>query len=141
MSHKDKPALWIAWAIVVGIAAGTLGIGGGIIMVPVLIVALKFKTQHAVGTSLGIVIFTSIGGALGYITNGLNVPGLPAYSLGYVHVPSWLMLTVGGVGMAQVGAMTAHRLPARKLTYVFVAVMFYLGLKMLGVFDLLGLPM
>jgi len=36
--------------------------------------------------------------------------------------------------MAQVGAITAHRLPARQLRYVFIGVMFYLGFRMLGAF-------
>jgi len=43
--------------------------------------------------------------------------------------------------MAQVGAITAHKLPARQLGYIFIAVLFYMGLKMLGVFDWLGLPL
>jgi hypothetical protein len=42
--------------------------------------------------------------------------------------------------MAQVGAMTAHRLPARQLRWIFIAVMLYMGLKMIGIFDWLGLP-
>jgi hypothetical protein len=89
---------------------------------------------------LAVVVFTTIGGALGYVTGGLGVPNLPAYSLGYVHLPSWFLLAVGSVGMAQIGAITAHRLPAKQLMYLFVVVMFYLGLRMLGVFDWLGWP-
>jgi uncharacterized membrane protein YfcA len=42
--------------------------------------------------------------------------------------------------MAQVGVMAAHRLPATELRYVFIAVMAYMGLKMIGVFGWLGLP-
>ena len=138
---KDKPGLWVAWGILAGIVAGILGIGGGVIIVPVLVLALKFKMHHAVATSLAVVVFTTIGGALGYVTGGLGVPNLPAYSLGYVHLPSWFLLAVGSVGMAQIGAITAHRLPAKQLMYLFVVVMFYLGLRMLGVFDWLGWPL
>ena len=102
--------------------------------------ALKFKMHNAVATSLAIMIFTSIGGVVGYIVNGLSVPNLPAYSIGYVNLLSWLLLVVTSVGMAQVGAITAHKLPARQLRYIFIAIMFYVGLKMLGVFDWLDLP-
>ncbi|WP_235855539.1 hypothetical protein [Methanofollis fontis] len=35
----------------------------------------------------------------------------------------------------------AHRLPAKELRYVFIAVMVSMGLKMMGVFSLLGLPL
>ena len=94
--------------------------------------------HSAVATSLAMMIFTSIGGVIGYIVNGLGVPNLPAYSIGYVNLPAWFLLAVTGVGMAQVGAITAHKLPAKQLRYIFIAVMFYMGLKMLGLFDWLG---
>ena len=86
-------------------------------------------------------LFTSIGGIIGYIVNGIGVPDLPPYSIGYVNLPSWLLLVVSSIGMAQVGAITAHRLPAGKLRYIFVILMFYLGFRMLGVFDWLGWPL
>ncbi|GAH58382.1 unnamed protein product [marine sediment metagenome] len=131
---KDNPWLWVAWAIPVGIVTGLLGIGGGMLMVPVMVLALKFKMHNAVATSLAFVAITSVGGIIGYIINGLGVPNLPPYSIGYVNLLSWFLLAVTGVGMAQVGAITAHRLPAKQLRYVFIGVMFYMGLKMLGVF-------
>lgn len=42
--------------------------------------------------------------------------------------------------MAQVGVRVAHKLPAKQLKYVFIAVMIYMGLKMIGVFGWLHLP-
>ncbi len=36
--------------------------------------------------------------------------------------------------MAQAGVRVAHKLPAKQLKYVFIAVMIYMGLKMMGVF-------
>ena len=137
---KDNPRLWIAWAIPIGTISGILGIGGGILIVPIMVLALKFKMHNAIATSLAVIIFTSIGGAIGYIINGLGVPNLPAYSIGYVNLPTWFLLAVTSVGMTQVGAITTHKLPARQLRYVFIAVIFYVGLKMLGVFDWLGWP-
>ena len=137
---KDNPWLWVVWAIPIGIVTGIIGIGGGVLMVPVMVLALKFKMHNAVATSLAVMIFTSIGAVIGYIINGLDVPNLPAYSIGYVNLTSWFLLTVTSVSMAQVGAIIAHKLPAKQLSYIFIAVMFYMGLKMLGVFDWLGWP-
>jgi uncharacterized membrane protein YfcA len=137
---RDNPWLWAAWSIPIGLLAGTMGVGGGILTVPVMLLALRFKMHQAVATSLAIMLFTSLGGITGYIVNGLGVPDLPAYSLGYVNLPAWALLTVTSAGMAQVGAIIAHKLPARQLAYIFIAVMFYMGLKMLGVFDWLGWP-
>jgi uncharacterized membrane protein YfcA len=142
---KSEPVtnlwLWAAWALPVGLLAGFFGIGGAILMVPVMVLALKFEMHHAVATSLAVMIFTSVGGIIGYIVNGIGVPGRPPYSLGYVNLPSWLILVVTSVAMVQVGAMASHKLPARRLEYIFIAVMFYMGLKMLGVFDWLGWPL
>ena len=133
--------IWVAWAIPLGLIAGILGIGGAIVMIPVMVLALKFKMHTAIATSLGVMIFTSIGGVVGYILNGIGVADLPPYSIGYVNLLSWFLLTVTSVGMAQVGAIVAHRLPARHLRYIFVVIMFYMGLRMIGVFEWLGWPL
>ena len=138
---QDNPWLLATWAIPVGFLSGILGIGGGVLLIPVLVLALRFQMHNAVATSLAVMIFTSAGGAIGYFINGLGVQGLPAYSVGYVNLASWLLLAVTAVAMAQVGAITAHKLPARQLKYIFIIVMFYMGLKMLGVFYWLGWPL
>jgi uncharacterized membrane protein YfcA len=138
---RDNPWLWVSWAIPVGFVSGFLGTGGGALMILVLVLALRLRMHNAVATSLAVTAFISAGGVIGYLINGLGVSGLPAYSIGYVNLPSWFLLAVTGVGTAQVGAITAHKLPARQLRYIFIAVMFYMGLKMLGVFDWLGWPL
>ena len=137
---KDNLWLWVVWAIPIGMVSGLVGIGGGIVAVPVMTLALRFKMQNAIATSLAMMILTSTGGIIGYVTNGIGVPNLPAYSIGYVNLQSWFLLAVTSTGMAQVGAITAHRLPTRLLKYIFIAIMFYMGLKMLGVFGWLGWP-
>jgi len=146
ITEKETPAgnnpwLFAAWALPIGLLTGLLGIGGGILAVPVLVIALRFKIRHAVATSLAIMLFTSTGGIIGYIVNGADITGLPPYSLGYIHLPSWLLLMTTSIGMAQVGAITAHKLAAPKLRFIFVILMFYLGLRMLGVFEWLGWPL
>ena len=135
---KDNPWLWVAWALPLGIITGIIGIGGGVLMIPVMVLALKFKMHNAIATSLAVMMFTSIGGATGYMINGLSVPDLPDYSIGYVNLPSWFLLAVTSIGMAQLGAITTHKLPAKQLSYIFIAIMFYIGLRMIGIFDWMG---
>jgi uncharacterized membrane protein YfcA len=137
---ESNPWLWVAWAIPIGLLTGILGIGGGILVIPVMVIALKFSMHNAIATSLAMMIFTSIGGLIGYIVNGLNVVGLPSYSIGYVNLLAFILLAVTSVSMAQVGAIMAHRLKARQLRYIFISIMFYMGLKMLGFFNWLGWP-
>jgi hypothetical protein len=138
---KNNLWLWTAWAIPIGLVTGMTGLGGGVVAVPVMVLGLKFKMHDAIATSLAMIIFTSAGGVVGYIVNGLGVPDLPAYSVGYVNLSTWFLLAVTSIGMAQVGAMTAHRLPARQLKWIFVAAQFYVALRMLGVFECLGWPL
>jgi len=136
-----NPWVWFAWAIPLGLIAGMLGVGGGVVAVPIMVLALRFSIHCAVATSLAMIIFNSLGGLVGYIINGLDVLGLPPYSIGYVNLPSAFILIVSSFIMVQVGAIVAHRLPGRHLRFIFILLMFYIGLKMLGVFDWLGWPL
>jgi len=43
--------------------------------------------------------------------------------------------------MAQIGVKTSHKLPEKQLRYIFILVMFYIALKMIGVFSWIGLPL
>jgi len=138
---RENPWLLAAWAIPIGFVCGILGIGGGIVMIPVLVLALRFRMHNAIATSLAVMLFTAVGGVIGYLVNGLGVAGLPDYSIGYINLQSWGLLAVTSVGTAQLGAIVAHKLPAKQLKYIFIAVMLYMGLKTLGLFDWLGWPL
>lgn len=128
---KDDFLLWACLGFPIGIISGMIGIGGGIIAIPVLTMALKFKMQHAVGTSLSMMIFTSIAGSIGYLINGLPVPNLPPFSIGYINLLACACLAITSIPVALIGARTAHRLPATQLRYIFIAVMLYVAFKLI----------
>ncbi|MCF8145895.1 MAG: sulfite exporter TauE/SafE family protein [Deltaproteobacteria bacterium] len=140
----DEPSnsivAFILWGIPLGIVSGIVGIGGGVLMIPIMVYFLKFKMHQAVGTSTALMIFTAFGGSLSFLINGLGVEGLPPYSTGYLNWLQWVLLAGCSVPLAIVGAKVAHLLPAKQLKYIFIAVMFYMGLKMIGVFTWLHLP-
>lgn len=135
----DNVHTYIFWGFPLGIVSGIIGIGGGVLMVPVMVIAMRFKIHQAVGTSTALMILTSTGGIIAYIVNGLNVSGLPDFSLGYVNLLQWVILAGTSVPMAQAGVRVAHKLPAKHLKYLFIAVMVYMSLKMMGVFSWLHL--
>jgi len=137
---SDSIAAFILWGIPLGIVSGIIGIGGGVLMIPIMVFFLRFKMHQAVGTSTALMIFTATGGALSYLMNGLGVQGLPPYSTGYLNWLQWILLAGCSIPMAIAGAKAAHRLPAKQLKYIFIVVMFYMGLKMIGVFAWLHLP-
>jgi len=132
---RQERWLYVALAIPIGLITGILGIGGGAFIVPSLVMVLGYRMRYAVGTSLGIMLFTTVGSVVGYVVSGLNAPAdMPAHTLGYIYWPAWLILTVSSIGMAQLGAIVAHKIHGRILNYIFCAVQFYVALNMLGVF-------
>lgn len=136
-----QPFRWAGLGFATGVLSGLIGVGGGIVMVPILSMGLHFTMHRAVGTSLAMIIFTSFGGTIGYILNGLSVPNLPPFSLGYVNLPIWACLAITSIPVAQLGARTAHQLHARQLRYAFSALLLYIALRMIGLFEWLGLPL
>jgi uncharacterized membrane protein YfcA len=132
--QQENFGLVAACGFPIGIVSGLTGLGGGALIVPMLVLALNFPVHVAVGTSVASIIFTSLGGTVGYIVNGLGVSGLLPHSIGYVNLPIWLCLAATSVPLAQLGARTAHALPAKPLRYIFIAFMLYVGLSMIGVF-------
>lgn len=60
--------------LLIGVAAGffggLIGVGGGIVMIPLMVGVLKMKQHMAHGTSLVALVFTGLSGAITYALNG-----------------------------------------------------------------------
>lgn len=119
----------------IGMVTGLTGLGGGVLIVSVLVLALNFPMHVAVGTSVASIILASVGGIVGYVVNGLGVAGLLPHSVGYINLPIWLCLAATSIPMAQLGARAAHALPAKPLRYIFIGFLVYAGLEMIGAFS------
>ncbi len=138
---EKRPWIWALWGIPVGLFSGMLGVGGGVLLMPILVIALRLKIHQAVANSLAVMVFSSIGGIIGYIISGINAAETLSYSVGYINLTSWVLLAVPAAVLAQIGAATSHRIPRKMLMYIFVVVIFYIGLRMIGVFEWLGWPL
>ena len=136
-----NPITYIFLGMLFGFVTGLIGIGGGVLMVPLMVIFLNYHMHEAVATSSAIMIFTSLGGTIAYMLYGLNTSGLPPYSIGYVNLLQWILLAGTSVPMAQVGAHIAHKIHPKSLKWIFIIVMIYMGLKMIGVFAWLNLPL
>jgi uncharacterized membrane protein YfcA len=135
-TEEPRRKFWLVGAcgFPIGMVSGLTGLGGGVLIVPMLVLTLNFPMHIAIGTSVASIIFTVVGGIVGYIVNGLGISGLLPYSIGYVNFPIWLCLAATSIPLAQLGARAAHALPAKPLRYIFIAFMIYAGLNMIGVF-------
>ena len=132
------PGGYLALGVPGGLLSGLLGIGGGIVLVPLLTLVLRYPVRTAVGTSTPVILCAALGGVVGY---ALTVPAALETllgSIGYVNLPSALALAIASVPMAQVGARLAHACPPRLLSAALAGVMILVGLLMLDVPRLLG---
>jgi uncharacterized protein len=106
-------ALAILCGLVVGLLAGVMGIGGGILLVPIMVIGFGFTQHLAQGTSLAAIVPTSIAGAYSHDRGG-NVDRGAA-----------LWVSLGGLAGALLGALVAFHLPREILARLFGALLIY----------------
>jgi uncharacterized protein len=125
--------LWVflPWGFAFGLVSGLFGVGGGIVMVPVMTTILHIPLRQAIGTSTAFMLFSSASGIISYIINGLDVTGLPPYSFGYVNLAYWGVLVAASVPFAQLGVRAAHSVSPEKIKLLFVILMIGVGLHMI----------
>ena len=109
--------------LVIGIAAGfvggLLGLGGGIILVPVFILLLNRDQHIANGTSLMVIAPLSLIGSATYALGGnLNI-----------NIALWI--AVGGMLGAYLGAQAANLLSSEKLKVIYSAFLLLVAIKMI----------
>jgi uncharacterized membrane protein YfcA len=97
----------VAIGVVGGLLSGLLGVGGGVVMVPLLVLWAGYRQRDAHAASLGAIIPISIAGIL---TFGIA---------GRVHWLDALALALGAVIGARVGAGLLTRIDERVLKIVF----------------------
>jgi uncharacterized membrane protein YfcA len=114
--------------LVGGLAAGLLGIGGGLVVVPLLTSFVGVPLKRAIGTSLLVVLVTSaVGVATETIVAPQNIQWLAA-----------LPLAIGAVLGAIAGAHLVARTPPRTLAVLLAILMIVSAAKLAGLFTLFG---
>ncbi|MHB1214282.1 MAG: sulfite exporter TauE/SafE family protein [Thiobacillus sp.] len=122
------PAVFAAYGglgLVVGFVAGLLGVGGGLIIVPVLIMLLHaqglaagMEPQVALGTSFAAILFTSLSSVRAHHRHGA------------IEWPLVRRIAPGIVLGTLAGAILATRMPAAVLKLFFVVFLFYATVQM-----------
>jgi uncharacterized membrane protein YfcA len=114
-----------------GFFSALLGIGGGLVSVPLMGYLLKFPTKKLAATSTAIMIITSLAGMLQHVYYGYGSPNLPPLAIGYVHWGAAIPLAVGGSISAPLGAYLNHKLDVSVFKRAFAVVLVIVGLRML----------
>lgn len=137
LDKKPKPSrqmpAWkgqLAAGSVIGFLSGLVGAGGGFISVPFM-VAHNVVILNAVATSAALGFPIAFANTVGYVVSGHGLPGLPAWSLGYVWLPALAVIASCSVLTAPWGARVAHHMPVAKLKKVFAFVLYGLATYML----------
>lgn len=104
-----------------GILSGLVGVGGGIIVVPALVLFLNFSQHQAQGTSLGLLLLpVGILAALNY------------YNKGYIDVKVVAVMGIAFVLGGWLGSKLALQLSTDAVKKIFAIVLFYAAFKMLS---------
>lgn len=90
-----------------GLASGIMGIGGGVLFLPVLLYGFGLSARNAAGTGV-LLLFVTV--ALGTVEQALH---------GFVAIKLAMAILVGSSIGSQLGALTTHYLPNRQLRLIF----------------------
>lgn len=111
-----NPLVLTLFGVIVGVFSGVMGLGGGSIMIPVMVIALQMTQQQAHGTSLAVMIPpVALPAVIEYARNG-NVK---------YRVAAWTAL---GVLLGSFfGAYIANSIPKESLKLVFGFLLIYVA--------------
>ena len=102
-----------------GLASGLLGIGGGVLVVPIMVFALKMPIHNATATSMFTMIITSISGVTEH------------YMANHINFEYALLLALGTIFGAQVGAYTSKKISGKSLRRIFGIVLIIVSIQMI----------
>lgn len=117
-----KPNFFVALLIgaILGLLSGMIGIGGGIILSPILILFHWANMKEAAAASALFIFLNSISGLIGLFNTGFNYEP---------DILSWILVGVaGGVAGSYSGSFRIH---ANQLKYILAAVLFLASMKLI----------
>jgi hypothetical protein len=138
-SHKNKnkgkhiysKPLSSLIGIISGSIAAFTGLGGGVIIVPMMKYILRFNIKKAIGTSSAAILLTAIAGVAGYY---LNVPDNftgGKFFLGMVDTYSALAIIIGSVPFSQIGVYLNKKTPHEHLNRLFALFIIFVAVRMI----------
>ena len=109
--------------VLIGLAAGFLsalfGVGGGVLIVPLLVLLAGWEERPATAASLGAIAITALGGVVVYA------------ALGRVDVGYAALVGIPAAAGAVLGTALQQRLPVRVLTYGFSLLLVAVAMSLL----------
>lgn len=119
MADRRHLLLAAAVGLASGIVAGLFGIGGGVVIVPALVMTLRLPQLQAAAVSLVAIAVGTVSALVPFVANDR------------VSWAGGLVLAVGAIVGSWVGSQSAHRVPERVLAWTFVIVVLVAAVRML----------
>jgi|TARA_R110000868_G_scaffold390070_1_gene659603 uncharacterized membrane protein YfcA len=117
----------------IGSISTLVAIGGAVLSVPYLM-SRGLEMRRAIGSSAAIGFPIAISGTIGYAINGhISAEELANHQgiIGFVHIPSVIIISISGFLMAPVGVKLSTKLPVKVLKKIFAVLLVGLSIKML----------
>jgi uncharacterized membrane protein YfcA len=116
---RTKILLGVALSFFGGLSSGLLGIGGGSLLVPIMVLAMKMPMHITVATSMFTMIFTSTSGVVQHFRQG---------NISFMYV---ILLVLGTIFGAQLGAYTSKKISGGNLRTIFGIVLVIVSIRMI----------
>lgn len=124
MTQLECDLIVAAVSVFAGLFGALVGLGGGMLIVPLLVIFMGIDIRYAMGAALASVIATSSGSAAAYLRDGLSNMRIGMFLC--------VATTLGAVG----GALLAHSINANLLSIIFgVVLLVSVALSAKGVKD------
>lgn len=112
-------AVAVLMGIIVGVTSALFGVGGGILMVPFMVLVLDLTQHVSEGTSLLVIVPTALAGAIAHGKRG------------YVDKNAAAVLAAGGVIGALLGAVVGLELSGDLLRKLFAVLVAFVGVRLI----------
>jgi hypothetical protein len=112
--------------LIAGFCSASLGIGGGVIIVPALLLLFDYEIKKTIGTSLATIVPTALVGVIThYIIKSDNIKFLIV-----------LFVVMGSIIGAKFGAKLADKISSKILRRSFALLLLFVGLKLIGIVNI-----
>lgn len=113
--------LYLLAGLAAGIISSMFGVGGGILMVPILVLGFSFGQKSAQGMALFIMLPMALAGAIRYYIN----PDIP------INLAVCALVALGGIGGAMIGTQLVFNIPEAILKRIFAVFIILTGVYMI----------
>lgn len=117
-------------AIGIALIATLGGVSGAGLIVP-FFNKTGMSIKKSIGTAAFCGVFLTIFASIGFIISGFNQPDLPSYSLGFIHLPTVVLISLLSVPMTKVGVKLMMKIADNKIKQYFALFLIILSLYMI----------